>query len=119
MSEIQYNALHGMADVFAPDGTLLGAVPHDRHGCAAGADAVTTYQTAARDLPETVTIRLRAARRVIVLAGGTPNVIALRGPHGDRAWETAVRKHQRVLRIAADLNAPALLAGLVPTEARP
>jgi len=119
MSEIQYNALHGLADVTAPDGTLLGAVPHDRHGCAAGADAITAYQTAAHDLPETVTVRLRAARRVIVLAGGTPNVGALRGPHGDRDWETAVRRHQRVLQIRAELHAPALLAGLVPTEARP
>lgn len=85
---VQYNALTTMADVYAETGELIGAVPHTRQGLLAAEDAVLTYAL----------IGERAARRVIVLAGGTPNAGPLR--RQGESWETSVTRHQRQLRLA-------------------
>ncbi|HMQ29173.1 MAG TPA: hypothetical protein PKD53_00530 [Chloroflexaceae bacterium] len=85
---IRYNALTTLADVYADDRTLLGAVPHTEAGQAAGARARAHH--AAGDP--------MAARRAITLAGGTPNTPALR--RGVESWETSVTRHQRQLALA-------------------
>lgn len=93
---ITFNPLTTLADVRTPDGALLGAVPNDRRGLAAAGDAITAYQCAAADTPATQPLRLRVARRIIVMAGGTPATAQRPG----ELWESAVWRHQRVLMIA-------------------
>lgn len=94
MSGITFNPLHTMADVTTPDGALIGAVPATRQGVAAAEDALTAYRCAAPDTPETVALRLRVARRIIVQAGGTP--APARRP--EEIWESAVWGHQKALK---------------------
>lgn len=92
---IAYNPEHTLADVTAETGELIGAVPHTRQGLLAAEDAILAYAL----------IGERAARRVIVLAGGTPNVGPLR--RGNEGWAVSVRRHQRQLRLAAQSIADA------------
>lgn len=106
---IRYNPQHGLSDVFAADGTLLGAVPNDREGLALGARAIAAYaagdQTpppARAGGPVASSPAARAARRLIVLAGGTPNAAPLR--RGLESWETSVTRHQRQLKLARSLH---------------
>lgn len=89
---ITYNAQHGLCDVTAPDGALLGSVPDTRLGRLAGGDAIVAYLVAAEDRDDTLVTRLRVARGVIVSAGGTPNMAEVR--QGLGSWAAAVRRHQ-------------------------
>lgn len=92
---LTFNMATQMADVTAHDGTLLGCVPADRQGHLAGERAEQTYTLEGP----------RAARRIIVRAGGTPNISPIR--RRDESWETAVTRHQHQLKLALASQADA------------
>ena len=98
---LRYNAEHGMLDVYAADGQLLGAVPDEAIGRAYAETAIATYASDAGD-PLT---RLRNARRAIVLAGGTPNIPRVTRRDGE-PWPVSVRRHQSALAIARRQDPP-------------
>lgn len=97
-SGVVFNPRTTLADVTTPDGLLLGAVPATRQGYAAGDDALVAYTALPGGSPDAELARLRVARRIIVLAGGTP-ATAHAYHRARESWETAVWRHQRQRQI--------------------
>lgn len=92
---MRYNAMTQMLDVFAEDRTLIGALPHTRQGELAAEDVALTHAL----------VGPHHARRIVVAAGGTPNIAPIR--RGQESWETTVRRHQAQLRLALASQADA------------
>ena len=97
-STLRFNPETGMVDVYTLDHALIGAVPNTTAGINGAADALIAYALFDIDTDATQLKRLRAARRVVVIVGGTPNTPRLR--HEGESWSTSVMRHQRQLALA-------------------